>query len=143
MRSDDFVAIQQLQALYVHIIDKKYWDRMGEIYAEDGVFDGSASDFGVHTGPANIAKQLAERARSVHHTSNVFVESSPEDESRAVGYAKFLMVGQDGAVRSGEYDDEYVRTPAGWRFQRRTSRVLAPSGWVHPSSQAAEGESAT
>jgi len=39
MSTDDLVQLQQVTALYVHVIDAKQWDRLRDIYVDDAVFD--------------------------------------------------------------------------------------------------------
>ena len=39
MNTDDIVEINQVMALYPHVIDAKQWDRLDELYTDDGVFD--------------------------------------------------------------------------------------------------------
>ena len=132
MRTTDLVEIQQTAALYAHMIDKRAWERLDEVYALDGVYDASAVGLGVHSGVGEIAKFLSDLNLSIHHGTNMFVDSWHEDGTRAHGYSKFLSVQADGVVTSGEYDDDWIRTAGGWRLHRRASRVLAPVGYVAP-----------
>ena len=53
-----------------------------------------------------------------HHTTNVTVD--PDGASRARVRSKYLVVSDDNRVRTGEYHDDVVQTPAGWRIERRT-----------------------
>ena len=39
MNNDDIVEINQVMALYPHVIDAKQWHRLDELYTDDGVFD--------------------------------------------------------------------------------------------------------
>jgi hypothetical protein len=129
-RAEDLAEIQQTAALYAHVIDRKEWSRLNEIYAADGVYDTSAFGLGVHEGLPAITEFLSGRELSIHHGTNVFVESWDEASNRAYGYSKFLSVTKSGSVHSGQYIDEWVRTAEGWRFQRRASSVLAPADFT-------------
>jgi ketosteroid isomerase-like protein len=124
-RTDDLVEIGQVAALYGHLIDAKQWDRLGEIYAEDGTYESQRG--GAAEGLAAIRAYLSGNEQPVTHMiSNVHVDLA-EGADSATGVAKFFVVRADGDVLAGEYADRWARTPAGWRLAHRRSLVTAPA----------------
>ena len=71
----DYIAIQQLVALYGHIIDDRQWSRIDELFTEDAVFDTTASGFGRREGREAILQHWKETARHplAHHVTNVVI----------------------------------------------------------------------
>jgi ketosteroid isomerase-like protein len=124
-RTDDLLEIHQVAALYGHVIDAKQWDRLGEIYAEDGTYHGQRG--GAANGLAAIRGYLSENDQPLTHMiSNVHVQLD-EGADSAAGVAKFVVVRPDGEVLAGAYEDRWSRTPTGWRLQHRRSVVTAPA----------------
>jgi hypothetical protein len=60
-----------------------------------------------------------------HHTTNVYVQQSSDDE--IVAESKGLGLLSNGAVASVTYTDRLRRTPDGWRLASRTLALQAPS----------------
>src|SRR5437588_2039100 len=52
-----------------------------------------------------------------------------DDGNAATGKQHFIFVDQQThAMRLGWYNDEYVRTPDGWRIHRRSTTFMRKSG---------------
>ena len=73
-------------------------------------------------------------------------ENRDGDGNRATGLQHFIFVDQQThALRLGWYNDEYVRTPDGWRIRRRSTTFMRKhgvfdSGTQHdPLAESAEG----
>jgi SnoaL-like domain len=120
----DILAIQQLLALYGHIIDEREWDRVGELFTAGALYD--MSEFGVGTVRGAAAIQtLWSRPDAVHplahHATNIVVSEDPDGTVRVL--SKGLGVGPNGRVGSVVYRDVVERTPAGWRFRERKGRL--------------------
>ena len=62
-----------------------------------------------------MAGELGDRARYLHCDRGRGSWYLIELNNRAHG---------DGTLHLGHYDDEYVRTPAGWRFASRAMHVI-------------------
>lgn len=123
-RADDLADMNQVANLYGHLIDNRLFDRMGEVYAEDATYISSRKE---NFGLAQIQEYLSTYPQPLtHNVTNVHIEFGP-DPDRAVGVAKFLCVLHDGSVGAGDYEDQWVRTPNGWRLQHRRSRGLTGS----------------
>lgn len=117
-RTDDLLDIHQVASLYAHLIDNQLWDRIGDVYAEDATYH---SPRGEGVGLAGIVAYLSGNPQPLtHHTTNVHVVLS-DDGNEARGVAKYLCVRPDLSVTAGDYEDHWVRTPAGWRLQHRRS----------------------
>jgi hypothetical protein len=121
----DRLEIHELLALYGHIIDDAEWDRLGELFTEDVVFD--ASDFGtpVDEGLAALTARWAayDRHPLAHHATNIVI-SEKDGEVRLI--SKGLGVGRKGRVGSVTYRDVLRRTDYGWRIAKRKAVLRKP-----------------
>jgi ketosteroid isomerase-like protein len=113
----DLVAIQQLMAHYGHLVDAREFQRLGEIFSDDAVFDVVDYRAGRHEGLAAVIA-FFERAShpAAHHTTNLYVYERA-GESRA--WSKFAVPGEAGRMFGGDYKDSLVRTTNGWRIRER------------------------
>ena len=120
--NDDTVEVSRVLALLAHIMDDHEWDRLGECFAADAVFDGSVFGHDPATGLEKITVALStgKHARA-HHTTNIVVSEGPGDEIRV--RSKGLGTQVDGTVVSAVYADELRRTAAGWRISKRVIHV--------------------
>ena len=120
----DTLAIQQLLALYGHVIDEREWWRADELFTASAVYDMSDFGLGVVHGAAAI-RELWSRPDALHplahHATNVIVSEDPDGSVRVL--SKGLGVGPNGRVGSVVYHDVVVRTDVGWRFAARKARV--------------------
>jgi len=113
------LAVQDLLALYGHIVDDAGWDRLGEVFAADGEFDLQAFGRGTAKGEAQLRACFENLDHPVSHlTTNVVIRADADGRARV--RCKYLVVMGDGRTRSGEYRDVVVRGADGWRLQRRT-----------------------
>ena len=134
----DYLDIQQLVSNYPYGLDGNTDNgaSYANLFAPGGVFGRPRTE-----GRDNLAA-LANRephgANYVRHfITNHVIEPSP---GGAIGkeYAVIIDIGENGnpgrIFLGGRYDDEYVKTPQGWKFKMRTftpSRVdvqPAPAG---------------
>jgi 3-phenylpropionate/cinnamic acid dioxygenase small subunit len=115
-------AIQQLYALYGHVMDDRAWDRLGEVFTEDCVFDATALGVPLMEGLPAMATttETSPAVPLAHHVTNVLVVALDGDSARV--RAKALGTYSRGRAFSGDYDDSLVRTAAGWRIRRRVNR---------------------
>jgi hypothetical protein len=142
-RIEDIQEIQKLKARYCHYADTG-WEGSGsdpnavaEVFSEDAIYEtgpggtlrGREAIRGVLTNP-NMALKLA-----LHLALNPVIEV---DGDRATGSWRALnaLTGPDGTQAlwsGGRYEEEYVRTPEGWRisFMRRYLAFFTPyeEGW--------------
>jgi hypothetical protein len=120
----DILAIHQLLALYGHIIDEREWQRVGELFTAEAVYDMSDFGLGVIRGAAAI-RELWSRPDAIHplahHATSIVVTEDPAGRVHVL--SKGLGIGPNGRVGSVVYRDIVVRTAEGWRFAERKARV--------------------
>ena len=123
---EDREAIRELLAEYCFALDECRFEAMGALFSESAEW-----------GPERIRqkargpREIAELARSIvplpdegpkrrHLTTNIVIRL--EGDTARVK-SNFLMVRESPGgpllAIAGTYLDQLVRTPAGWRFQRR------------------------
>ena len=114
----DVTAIQQVLNRYPHAVDERDWAAFAHIFTEDVVCDMQAVGLGVTTGLAALEARFDTIQHPVaHHLLNPVIDVLSDDAARV--RSKWLVVLADRSALSGNYTDELVRTPAGWRVQRR------------------------
>ncbi|WP_155976932.1 nuclear transport factor 2 family protein [Nocardia sp. 348MFTsu5.1] len=77
----------------------------------------------------SMQKRWIEESTSVGNSAYVFHSATThiidvEDESHASGQAYVSLLRATGLVEWGIYRDEYVRLDEGWRFARRSVKVI-------------------
>jgi hypothetical protein len=120
----DYIDIQQLVSSYAYGLDGNTDNgaTYASLFAPGGIFGRPRTE-----GRDNLAA-LANRephgANYVRHfIANHVIEPSP---GGAIGreYAVIIDIGESGQpgriFLGGRYDDEYVKTPQGWKFKMRT-----------------------
>ena len=118
MDNADLLAIHALVAHYGHVVDDADWQRLSEVFCDDGEFDLEAIGRGCARGMEELRVCFAGLDHPLaHHTTNATIE--PEGTHRARVRCKYLVVSDDGRARTGEYHDDVVLTPEGWRIERR------------------------
>jgi SnoaL-like protein len=164
LTASDYLEIDQLVYEYGWALDSG--DNNGfayaDLYASDGTFTGT------NQGPSGRTYQgrenLAALARGSqlgplhvsHLATNVIVTPTPGGAAGRVYVAIFDQGGPGkppGAGHGGFYDDVYVKTAEGWRFQKRTFYegkwgepnvpLPPPVSAVHALKEAAPGPSST
>ena len=116
----DIFDIQQLINRYGHIIDEREFDKAGEVFAADALYDVSDFDSGVLRGAAAIAQlwaQAGDKHPLGHHATNIVLEEQSDGTVRVV--SKGMGVRPNGTVSSVLYRDVVGRTSAGWRILER------------------------
>ena len=128
----DQLEIHQLLAWYGHVVDWANWDRLSEVFTEAAVFEVRVpGSVGIHRGIDEIREAYASPGpaggegagphhRPGHHCSNIVIT---EVDGHVRVLSKYFGPTQSGMMFNGEYEDEVVRTPQGWRI---TSRVVIP-----------------
>ena len=110
---EDRDEILQLLYRYNHAIDGGDARGWAETFTEDGVFDVAG---GVRTG----RDALLEFASSVHGTRHMVLNPLIDVAGDAASVRASLVVFHGKELSTiGSYDDQLVRTPAGWRFAKR------------------------
>jgi hypothetical protein len=123
-------ACARLIAQYCHLIDGGEASRVGELFANDGVWASAETTM---TGQAEITRAFrrreADKGRiSRHVCANILIDVIAENQARGVCcFTLYRHDGELGRARApsmaptmiGEYLDQFVRTAEGWRIRRR------------------------
>ncbi len=119
---EDTVAIQQLMALYGHVIDDGDLDRLADVFTDDAVFDLSGMTGEVHRGLTAIRAFFALGAPPhppSHHTSNVLVVA---DGATMRVRSKWMTIHRaSGGMKTGDYADVVVRERGAWLIRQRVA----------------------
>ena len=133
LTAEDIHEIEELVQGYTRGVDVGPEDASW-VFAPDAVFEYTAG--GVRAETVNGAAELKEfyadlRTRNTtrHVLSNLVVEPSPDGATGSVYLTSFNRTDDApiAVTALGMYEDEYVRTDAGWRIQHRVYTQLMPS----------------
>jgi 3-phenylpropionate/cinnamic acid dioxygenase small subunit len=123
---EDRLAIQALVTEYAWLLDHRCWDDVPKLMTDDVVLKIRGREIVGHDGVLDWAEARAQKkSRRTQHQMTL-LRLEPVDADLVKGTAALVlhvakMGGSDTYVDLvGEYQDEYVRTPDGWRFRRRT-----------------------
>ena len=121
---EDRAEIEQVIAAYGHVVDDNAWSSAHLVFAENFVFDFSHFGRPNLNGVSELRAALKGRKVYSHHSTNVAIFE--DEDGRVRVRSKFIGFPVEGAPISGDYRDEFVRTPQGWRLSRRRSSVRDP-----------------
>ena len=123
---DDRQAIVDLLNRFAAVLDGRRWDRLGEVFTDESVAYRGES-VGLHDIEQEIRSHLGGCGPSQHLLGNYQVRV---DGDRATSVTKARVLHQGLGERSdltfeclGDYHDDHVRTPSGWRIARRRFEV--------------------
>lgn len=131
LSTDDRIAIYELIALHGHLMDAGDFDRLGELFTEDFVYDVEALGFGSLNGVDALreaARALGDENPLGHHVTNALVID--DEDGLATVRSKGIGVLADGTSGTVVYEDVVRRTGVGWRIARRT--VIPRERPLHP-----------
>jgi hypothetical protein len=120
----DYIDIQQLVSSYPYGLDGNTdnGESYASLFAPGAVFGRPRTEG--HDNLAALANTQPHGAQYTRHfITNHVIEPSP---GGAIGkeYAVIIDIGEggkpSGIALGGRYDDEYVKTPNGWKFKSRT-----------------------
>jgi hypothetical protein len=124
LTAQDYVDIQQLVSSYAYGLDGNTdnGESYANLFAPGAIFGRPRTE-----GHANLAALANTQPRGAmyvrHFIANHVIEPAP---GGAIGkeYAVIIDIGENGnpsgIALGGRYDDEYVKTPQGWKFKSRT-----------------------
>lgn len=119
---------------FARMIDGKHWDRIGDIFAADVVFDyGSGEDeHGLAALTANMRRFLDGCGGTQHLIGSILVDvDGDRATSRAYVQARHQRVDDAAGPifdSNGEYVDQWERRPEGWRIVRRDALWATHTG---------------
>lgn len=123
LSADDRVAITDLISQHGHLTDAGQFDRMGEIFTDDVVYDVTDLGGGVLAGLTAVceaALALGDHNPVAHHVTNIVIDESSADLVHAL--SKGIGLRADGGVGSVTYQDRIERRAQGWRIAHRMVR---------------------
>ena len=124
---------RELSIAYARTLDFCDYDAFANLFTDDAVLSAGP----LIEGREAIRNWLAKRPdelRSRHVLTNIFIDPVDADHARGISYLSlYRHLGEesrapdpvtfDGPVAIGHYDDRFLRTDAGWRFERRTLQL--------------------
>ncbi len=123
----DRLAIQDLMHRYASMVDFRDWELMDQVFAPGARIDYRST--GGQEGPyrevlAWLDRALAPWPINLHHITNLVAElDGDRGHSRCYFSAPMGRDEDDGSqtviTNAGYYDDELLRTTAGWRIANR------------------------
>ena len=117
-RLDDIEAIKRLRARYTRAVDTKDWHLFGDSLAEDARL---STDHGVTEGRAAMIEFISgalATATTVHHVHQPEIELTGPDSATGIWAMDDYVDFETFVLRGyGHYNEEYVRTPDGWKIQ--------------------------
>ena len=121
---EDLIELQQLCARYMLLCSQFVEDRWLEVFTPDAVYTAFGTPYTLDRFPALLA--AAPRGQFI---GNMPVVEFDGDGDAANGKQHFVFIDQTThAMRLGWYNDEYVRTPDGWRIRSRSTTFMRKSG---------------
>jgi hypothetical protein len=124
-------GLLQVQNLYGHVLDHFLWDKLGEVFAPDGVFDPRDAGLPLLSGVTEIREKLGaqlegpDRVRRLNHMAMNPAVIEVREDGVVRMMAKYIVTGDSPFISFGEYEDEMVKTPDGWRIKHRKTRRLS------------------
>ncbi len=131
-RLEDLFEIHQLFIDYGEYLDAGDFEAYASLFADDG--EVLLGPIGRAKGPAAI-QELMTRTLAGKAGTSLHIISSPKvtlsgDTANSTVMWSVAVIGDDGQPRIsmvGHHIDQLVRTPNGWKFQRRRGMVNLPS----------------
>lgn len=128
-RIADLVEIEQLCARYLAYASQFVPDQWLKVFTPDAQYSAFGTAYTVERMPELLA--AAPRGQFIGNMPVVDF-----DGDRATGMQHFVFIDQQThAMRLAWYNDEYVRTPDGWRIRRRSTTFLRKHGGVDSGRQ--------
>jgi ketosteroid isomerase-like protein len=127
LANEDRRALEDLVTEYAWLLDHQRWPEVADLCTDDAVLTIRGRQIEGQAGLAAWAEHRATNAarRTQHQMTLLRLEPSSADPDLVTGTAALVLhvakAGHGGTYVDlvGEYRDEYVRTPDGWRFRRR------------------------
>jgi len=119
--TEDHDEILQLLYRYNHAIDGGDADAWADTWTDDGVFDSGNYRAEGRDALLGVVKGAPPGFRHVVVNPSIDV-----DGDRATMRAYLLLLRRGALAAVGDYRDELVRTPQGWRFAQRLVAMEEP-----------------
>jgi 3-phenylpropionate/cinnamic acid dioxygenase small subunit len=134
----DRLEIEAVLTRYAWALDSKQFDELDAVFTPDAHIDYTSSGGEAGAYPdvkAWLAKVLPNFPAYQHLVTNKQITvDGDRATSRAEFYNPMVMANRDGATSiffvGGEYHDQLVRTPNGWRITNRVEKSIWTDGAV-------------
>lgn len=128
---EDLEAIRRLTAEYCWAVDNSNAEALRELWVEDAVWDVSSFNMPLVTGQDAIVSFFEALFQSTTHRFHSAINhriNVDGDTASGTVYLYAVVANPDGSrdESHGYYQDEYVRTGAGWKFKSRKPNALMP-----------------
>jgi hypothetical protein len=121
-RIADLLEIHALCSRYMLLCSQFVNDRWLEVFTPDTAYHAFGSEYTLDRFPALL--EAAPRGQFIGNMPVVEL-----DDEQATGQQHFVFIDQaTHAMRLGWYNDEYVRTPDGWRIAKRSTTFMRKHG---------------
>ena len=118
----DLIEIHQLAARYMQFSARKEDGRWLEVFTPDGVYNAFGTPYGLDDFPL-----LLKSAPPGQYIGNMPVVEF--DGDTATGVQHYVFIDQaTHEMRLAWYEDDYVRTPDGWRIRARSTTFMRRNG---------------
>jgi hypothetical protein len=116
-------ACERLIVDFAYFSDRREYESLGALFTENGAMTRPSGN--VLAGRGEIVRSYkttpAERVTR-HICTNIRIVVESADQARGMTYA--VVYSTNGSPRVGEFEDEFLRTPEGWRIAARTARYV-------------------
>jgi hypothetical protein len=145
---DDRVAITDLTIAYCWALDGRQWDLLDGVFTADASAELGEAVSGLPAIKARVSSALGMLDDSQHMVTNHDVHVEGDRATcrcyfQAQHVRKAAVAGPNFII-AGRYEDQLVRTSAGWRIHRRVLTVMWREGnlaVVRPELEAPSGGS--
>jgi SnoaL-like domain len=120
----DRLEIFEAQNFYGFVFDGR-WEFLDRVFTADAEFDASESTLPAVRGLAAIQEHVTEfhsGLRTNHMATNSSIVDV-RDDGVVTAITKYLVLLNGGVLVSGTYEDELVKTAAGWRISKRRLKL--------------------
>jgi hypothetical protein len=126
LQPSDRLEIQELEALYGHLIDQRRWDDLDRIFAAHVVIESTAET--TNDLPSRIkwwrSLEGLHRHPVAHNITNTVIHENADGSAGAI--SKGVLIKEDGHTFAVVYEDTLSPTESGWRIVHR--RITNLSG---------------
>jgi hypothetical protein len=130
---DDRLAITDLTVAYCWALDTRNWEELDRVFLPDAAAElGLPAVQGIDAIKATVSRVLTPLDDSQHIVANHQIAVDGDRATcRCYFHAQHIRRGVPGGenfVVAGRYEDDLVRTAAGWRIAQRTLVVMWREG---------------
>lgn len=127
-RREDEAQLRDLALGYARMMDDRAFDRLPEVFAADGLLSGPGYEMKGYDALAQGLKGLERFEATLHCVHNAYFELDGDRGTGEVYCVANHVHSEPGVAMRLDmgirYQDEYVRTPAGWRIQQRVFNLV-------------------